>query len=279
MRPILAFTLMFILLATSCTSPTPIPTPTLNPTPTSTSTSTPLPSPTFTPQPTATPEPTATPQVAIETVTFTTQDNVRLSGTLFGEGEFAVILAHMGMPGVDQTSWHPFARLLAERGFTALTFDFRGIGQSEGYTQYNYLVYDVYAAIQFLNDRGYEKIVCIGASMGGTSCMRAALDRSLVGLGVLASTLSNGDPTEVSRSELQQLTLPKVFAYAQSDFLLVITDMRFMSERAPEPKLVQVFPGSAHGTNIFDTESGSQLTDLLVNFLEAVRSGSPLATP
>jgi len=278
-RPIFALFILFILLATSCTSSTPIPTPTLTLIPTLTSTATPLPSPTSTSQPTATPEPTATPVVAVETVTFTTQDNVRLAGTLFGEGEFAVILAHMGMTGVDQTSWHPFARLLAERGFTALTFDFRGIGQSEGYTQYNYLVYDVYAAIQFLNDRGYEKIVCIGASMGGTSCMRAALDRNLAGLGVLASTLSNGDPTEVSRSELQQLTLPKVFAYAQSDFVLVITDMRFMSERAPEPKLVQVFPGSAHGTNIFNTESGSQLTDLLVNFLEAVRSGSPLPTP
>lgn len=281
MRPILAFSLLFILLSTACTSSTSSPTPTSIPTrtPTFTATATTLPSPTFTPQPTDTPQPTATPVVAVETVTFTTQDNVKLAGTLFGEGEFAVILAHMGMPGVDQTSWHPFARLLAERGFTALTFDFRGVGQSEGYTQYNYLVYDIYAAIQFLTDRGYEHIVCIGASMGGTSCMRAALDRDLAGLGVLASTLSNGDPTDVSRLELLLLTLPKVFAYAQSDFLLVVTDMRFMSERAPEPKMVQVFPGSAHGTNLFNTEFGSQLTDLLVNFLEAIRSGSPLPTP
>jgi pimeloyl-ACP methyl ester carboxylesterase len=225
------------------------------------------------------PQPTVTPQVTVENVTFTSQDNVRLAGTLFGEGELAVILAHMGMPGVDQQSWLPFARLLAERGFTALTLDFRGRGQSEGSLQTNLLVYDIHAATQFLSERGFERIVCIGASMGGTACMRAALDGDLAGLGVLASTLSNGDPTEVTAFELQQLTLPKVFAYGGYDVILVISDMRIMSELSPAPKLVQVFPESAHATNLFNTESGEALTDLLVSFLEAIRSSSPLPTP
>jgi len=39
------------------------------------------------------------------TVSFRTNDGVDLSGTLFGTGETAVILAHMGASGADQTSW------------------------------------------------------------------------------------------------------------------------------------------------------------------------------
>ncbi len=120
----------------------------------------------------------------------------------------------MGMPDVDQQSWQPFAQLLAERDFTALTFDFRGRGKSEGNPVYNTLPYDVYAAIQFLQDRGYERIVCIGASMGGTACIRAALDHDLAGLGVIASVMSNGEPNQVSAYDVQQLTLPKVLVYA-----------------------------------------------------------------
>jgi dienelactone hydrolase len=277
MKPRFTLILQFILLATACSHLSP----TSDLTPTSTSTLLPSPSPTPSPlpSPTSMPKPTVTPQVTVETVTFTSQDNIRLAGTLFGEGELAVILAHMGVPGVDKQSWQPFARLLAERGFTALTFDFRGRGQSEGSLQTNLLVLDIYAAIQFLSERGFEHIVCIGASMGGTACMRAALDRDLAGLGVLASTLSNGYPTETTTSELQQLTLPKVFAYGGNDVIRVISDMRIMSDLSPEPKMVQVFPESAHATDLFNTESGEALTGLLVSILESIRSGSPLPTP
>jgi len=217
--------------------------------------------------------------VKIELVNFTTQDDIKLAGTLFGEGDLAVILAHMGMPDVDQQSWQPFARLLAERGFTALTFDFRGRGKSEGNPVFNTLPYDVDAAIQFLQDRGNERIVCIGASMGGTACMRAALDHDLAGLGVIASVMSNGKPNQVSAYDVQQLTLPKVLVYAGNEAPAVVIDMKIISELAPEPKLVQLYQASAHGTNLFNTEFAGQLTDLLIVFLEAVRSKSPLPTP
>ena len=240
----------------------------------------------YTPQPSATPTtpptpipPSATPDVKVELVNFTTQDDIKLAGTLFGEGDLAVILAHMGIPDVDQQSWQPFARLMAERGFAALTFDFRGRGKSEGNPVFNTLPYDVDAAIQFLQERGYDRIVCIGASMGGTACMRAALDHDLAGLGVIASVMSNGKPNQVSAYEVQQLTLPKVFAYAGNEAPAVVIDMKIITDLAPEPKLVEVYQASAHGTNLFNTEYGGQLTDLLIGFLEAIRSNGPLPTP
>src|SRR5574340_951393 len=86
-------------------------------------TSTPTPAPSATPAP----PPTQT-QIPFETVAFATEDGVRLAGTLRGEGEIAVILAHQGTPHADQNSWATFAHLLAEHGIASLAFDFRGIG-------------------------------------------------------------------------------------------------------------------------------------------------------
>lgn len=218
--------------------------------------------------------PSTTPDVRIELVRFTTQDNIELAGTLFREGELAVILAHMGMPGTDQHSWQPFARLLAERGYTALTFDFRGRGDSGGKLEQSLLPYDMQAAIQLLTDRGYRQIACIGASMGGTTCMRAALEHDLAGLGVIAGVLDLGNPNQISISEIQELKLPKLLVYGAHEMPMVMMDMESLIELAPEPKLVQVYPTAEHGTAIFDTQYGDQLIELLIRFLQAIRDGT-----
>src|SRR4051794_8081498 len=63
-------------------------------------------------------------------VSFETADKVKLSGLVFGRGDTAVILAHM--MASEQSAWQPFAQELAEKGYTALTFDFRGNGKSGG---------------------------------------------------------------------------------------------------------------------------------------------------
>ncbi len=218
------------------------------------------------------PAPTATPDVPFETVSFTTEDNVTLSATLFGRGKLAVILAHQGTEGTDQQSWQPFARVLADKGYAALTLDFRGRGQSQGYLQTSQLIQDLNAAIQFLRGRGYQRIVCMGASMGGTACLRAALDHNLAGLAVIASPMSLGSPTATEPDELSRLKLPKLYICTENDrYSPVIPQMKQMFELSPEPKQEQFFPGTVHGTELFDTEYGDEFTNLLVNFLERLR--------
>ncbi len=63
-------------------------------------------------------------------VAFEATDGTPLRGHLFGKGPTGVILAHM-YPA-DQKSWFPLARKLAEEGYLAMTFDFRGYGESGG---------------------------------------------------------------------------------------------------------------------------------------------------
>src|SRR5215217_8198741 len=89
-------------------------------------------------------------------VSFETADKVKLEGIVYGQGETAVILAHM--MASEQAAWQPFAKELAEKGYTALTFDFRGNGKSGGKLNYVALDKDVQAAIAFLHDHGFSQI-------------------------------------------------------------------------------------------------------------------------
>src|SRR3970040_1512799 len=63
-------------------------------------------------------------------ISFRTGDGVAIRGYQFGDGRAVVILSHMY--GTDQRIWFPLAEELARRGYNAITYDHRGIGQSGG---------------------------------------------------------------------------------------------------------------------------------------------------
>jgi Tol biopolymer transport system component/pimeloyl-ACP methyl ester carboxylesterase len=232
------------------------------------------------PLPSDTPVPEAT-LPPWEEVTLITEDGAELAGALFGSGETAVVLAHQGGGNADQTSWHAFAQVVAEHGMAALSFDFRGHGRSVGPRDPGAVDQDVTAAVQFLRERGYEKIVCIGASMGGTACTRVAVDDGLAGLVTLGSTMvaGMGDPVRVSTSELASLALPKMFITAEEDTYAVVDHTQRMYEVAPEPKALHLLPGEAHGTDLFSTDQGEALTAILLEFLENPPVVPPTPTP
>lgn len=212
----------------------------------------------------------------VELVTLSTEDDIALAGTLYMEGDTVVILAHQGSYGADQTTWHPFAKILTERGFSVLTFDFRGIGKSVDGQAYWNLNLDIDAALGFLYNRGYDQIICVGASMGGTACVYAALNNDLLGLITLSSAMKAGGGygdsviLKIMPDDLANLTLPKLFISAEEDETIVVRDTKSMYELSPEPKDILILPGYQHGTELFDTDSGEKLTATIIQFLEDV---------
>jgi len=236
-----------------------------------TSTATPFP-----PTPTSAPSPTPIPW---NQVTFQTEDSVQIAATLYGTGEIAVILAHQGTYGADQTTWRQFAMTLAENGFTALTFDFRGVAQSGGTLDYTLLDKDVRAAVQYLHEQQYRQIVCAGASMGGTACLRVAIDdKPFIGLIILASTMAAGPSNnlKISTTEMDVLTLPKLFITAKQDSPVVVRDTTLMYDLSPEPKELLLLDGYQHGTRLFQTDVAEKLSGAMLDFLKALQS--PTAT-
>lgn len=222
-----------------------------------------LPTATPTAAPTATVTPTPTP-IPVEEVMFVTEDQVEIAGTLFGEGEIAVLLLHMGAGKVTQKSWHPFAIWLAENGFTALTIDFRGRGKSGGTLSPVVLYRDAFAAIDFLRQRGYQRFICMGASMGGTACAQVAAD--MEGLVVISSPTRKSEGADLMIEVLQQEGLPKLFICGKRDVELVVSSMEEMHQIAANPKEIVWYDSGAHGTDLFKGSYAEEFTQLLQDF-------------
>ncbi|HUQ75382.1 MAG TPA: alpha/beta fold hydrolase, partial [Burkholderiales bacterium] len=90
-------------------------------------------------------------------------------GTLYGSGERAALI--LPATGVPQSYYAKFASYLAGRGFSVLTFDYRGIGRSLsgdirklGARMQDWALLDAAAALAFLSAR---KVSIVGHSFGG----------------------------------------------------------------------------------------------------------------
>jgi pimeloyl-ACP methyl ester carboxylesterase len=185
-----------------------------------------------------------------------------IRGTLLGDGEVAVILAPMFE--LTRSSWMSFAKELAATGYTALAFDYPGFGTSDGNFDWNKLDKDTAAVIDYLVERGYEKIVCIGGSSSAYGCLGAAYLRSeIAGLVLISDGIS--DPT---KTENAGLLMPKLLVYGDED--AEVTDiMDALYAGFPDPKLLVVLPEKSHGTNLLS--ESDELQPILMEFLEGLR--------
>jgi pimeloyl-ACP methyl ester carboxylesterase len=220
-----------------------------------------------------TPGPSPTAHTQGKIITLTTEDGLQLSGTLYpADGDLAVVYAHMGI--ADQPSWKPFAAETADQGITALTFSFRCFGLSkcnQGIETELHLL-DVLSAIHYLRDQGYQRIVCMGASMGAAACLNASMQENLAGLVFIAGPrelLMGGKwyPDDIVNPEM-----PKLFITADQDpYAIVISDTKRYYVDSPQPKQLILYPETVHGTDLFATPSGSQFHQALMDFLLAIK--------
>ena len=123
-------------------------------------------------------------------VNFMTADGVELKGRVFGRGETGVVLSHMYSS--DQSDWWPFARMLKEQGYMALTFNFRGYGEGEDLSgndkkDIEPIPMDVEAAMNYLRREGASTIFLVGASMGGAASLKAARGSDVRGVVALSA--------------------------------------------------------------------------------------------
>jgi len=255
---------------------TPIPKPSTSMPTQHPATDTPTTEPSATPRPTVDLELVLTPLITVDYevdyIGLKTSDDVQIIAKQFGTGELVVILAHQGTTGANQRDWETFARMIAERGYSAVTLDFRGRGQSKGDINATYyIIRDMRALIDHLHEEGYDRIVCIGASMGGSTCLRAAVEYNLEGVMVIGSLMGTGKPTTITADELVALTVPKLFITTEKDGYNVPETIKYMYKISQEPKQIRVFPGDAHGTEMFKQSYEEEFTAELLAFLEAVR--------
>lgn len=205
---------------------------------------------------------TTLPASARSGVTFKTDDGIALRGYLWGNGRNAVVLSHMF--GTDQSIWLRFARKLEAEGFTALTYDFRGVGKSDGDLVIARVDRDVVAAIKFLRRRNPRSVFLIGASMGGTASLVAAARQKVDGVVVIASGMRFEGLD--ARPHLPNLNVPKLFIVGSEDAPFN-ESARVMYARTPQPKQLEVLPTKAHGTDLLTTPHRAQIEQAIFEFL------------
>jgi alpha/beta superfamily hydrolase len=201
---------------------------------------------TATPQVTATAKATATPEPG--TFYFTTDDGVTLSGAIVGTGTTAIILSSMDMQ--SKALWVDVAPLLAARGYLTLSYDYRGVGASQGSYDHSKLERDLKAAIQVAQQHGATKYVLMGASLGGLVTLKVAAATHPTAI-VALSAPQAADNLEVSADELHAITAPKFLAAAQRDNSFV-NSMQAIYNLTPQPKELHIYSGNDHGTQLLD---------------------------
>ena len=202
-------------------------------------------------------------------VTFETTDGAMVRGELYGSGKTAVIFSVMGncKPG-----WREFAQLTAAQGFMALTYQWHGCrgSGSANESELRKFIEDARAAVNFVREQGAEKIILVGASLGGCASAKLAVEAQASGLVVLASPPSIPQWSFEIDSADFATDIPKLFITAENDNTVAASKTRELYELAGEPKEWQTYPGTAHGTDLFDTESGQELQQRILEFILTV---------
>ena len=215
--------------------------------------------------------PTAAPLddiLASHAVTFDTEDGTTINGELYGTGKTAVIFSVMGncKPG-----WREFAQLTAAQGYLALTYQWRGCkANSVDEVLIQKFLEDTRAAIRFVREQGAEKIILVGASLGGCASAKLAVESQASGIVVLASPPSISQwGFEIQPADLNT-NIPKLFITAENDNTVPADSTRTLYDLAAEPKEWQTYPGSAHGTDLFEGQSAAELQQRILGFIQMI---------
>lgn len=218
-----------------------------------------------TPAPAITPTPTL-PTVPRTLVHFTTQDHVLLAGWLYGHVSTTAIICSHEHPGT-KAEWSDSAPWFAARGYMVLAYDFRGGGESQGQYDPTRLDRDVLAAIVYVRSKGAKKVILLGASMGADISLIAASKTQVAGVIALSPEYLFG----LGDADIRAISSPKLFINSEGDAFASDTQQMFQSARLP--KSLHLYPGDAHGVDIFGTGNGQ---DLIARILAFVNTYAPL---
>jgi len=245
-----------LILASACAPNSPTQTPTLHP-------------------PTTVPSPALAPSASgdqtqdkpeSQTITFSTPDGATIEGMLYGSGDTVVIFSVMGD---CKRGWEDMADIVAQNGMTALTYQWRGCRDSGSVDEVEIqkFVDDLRGAIDFMRAQGAKKIILAGASLGGCASAKLTVESQADGLIVIASPPSISQwGFEIESPDLNT-DIPKLFITAENDDTVPADATRELFDLAAEPKEWQIYPGTAHGTDLFEGESGAELQQRILDFI------------
>jgi alpha/beta superfamily hydrolase len=165
----------------------------------------------------------------------------------------------------DQSDWTDFAKVLADHGYQALTFDFRGFTESEGSSGTQFADRDLLSAYTFFRQR-VSTIFFAGASLGAEAAILVAAHEPVAGV-ICISVPSNFGGLEVSHA-VREVKAPMLFVTSTGD-ALVAGQPEILYKSATALKSFKSLPGNAHGTAILHGPYSEELQSLMLRFIAA----------
>jgi hypothetical protein len=181
------------------------------------------------------------------------------NGKLHGYGDIAIIFSNMDTN--DQNEWSPVLNDLISDGYMALTYEY-----PEHMDDQSCVLGD---AISFVFSHGAKRIILIGASRGGVASIKVAAQQvnnhRIAGVVAISAPIEYEGVVFYSEGELSDIKIPKLLINTENDD--GANDNRKMFEIFCEPKELLLYPGNAHGTELFDQKRES-IIKKLQDFLE-----------
>ncbi|MEZ4599021.1 MAG: alpha/beta hydrolase [Syntrophotaleaceae bacterium] len=177
------------------------------------------------------------------------------NGNLYGSGHMAIILSNMDTN--DKSEWDAIISDLISDEYMILTYDYFQHMDDQSRTLED--------AVSFICDAGAKKIILIGASRGGVASIKVAArhmnNSCIVGVVAFSAPIEYEGTVFFNKDELSRIKIPKLLINSENDD--GANDTRKMFELFENPKELLIYPGDAHGTELFDKERESIVKKLL----------------
>jgi len=203
--------------------------------------------------------------IAVENVSFKTEDHLTLNGWFFNNVSSRVTLLFFHGNAGNISHRLDKVRLFHSLGLNVFIIDYRGYGKSQGVPSEKGIYKDALAAFDYLakrDDIDTARIVGYGESMGGVAVIDLALHRPLAGLIVDSSFSSAADlarqhypfvPTFLlatkmdSVSKIKNVRVPKLFIHSKDDEIVPLALAQKLFDAAPYPKEFLEIQGDHNG--------------------------------
>lgn len=202
-----------------------------------------------------------------EPVSFVTEDGLTLKGTITGSGKDYLILSNQHH--ATEFLWFTLVADLASQGWAVLTYDYRGVGKSEGEESVPEFDRDLRAAHALAVSRGARRIVLVGASIGTVVSLKVAAELKPAAV-VLLSALRSGFGLSLSPNPEEGVETPVLFVTSEYDTSRQETE-GLAAEFGGQAELL-VVPAGDHGTALFDGAYGDTVKERLSAFLKKIRT-------
>ena len=206
-------------------------------------------------------------------IAFAAGDGVALHGDVLGSGRTTVVLDHEYPSSL--CGWFPYAAQLAKSGYRVLLFDERQQGTR--------LDLDVAAAVQEAYALGAQRVVAMGASLGGAATLIAAGRDCLPVSGVVSvsgetdlRSYGQGVPPLYAVPHERRIRAPLLVVGSRDDPLIGHVAVATLVRQAGDGRATLV-PGTMHGWNLLEGASQStRIRAAVASFL--AHTGAPVAT-